>query len=472
MTIALSYNDDLSRVQIAVTDLPFETGTIRIERSTNELFWQTVRGASELPVTGNAASVDDYEFAADVENFYRATSLAPVYLGAADNDTVGSDPAVAPSVDPPAAGLMVCAWTSFDFIGIYALPGSMTETVQQQGTQFASNAVATEAVSSGATGTRSATAGQVDQWSAASVVVPGSAITIEDTGWDYQEFADPASVTTAAAQVGWWVIAVVGVDIDPSDVTPDPSGGGWSRVADSGATGGASRTVVWAREVTTAGPVTVDFDTTLGDDVFLTVLLVSGVEPVVETDSITPDLQGQVWFKWIKYALLNRPLPVTDWSPITRVNRGTTHQIAGRSVPVAVTDIRGSQSFTIDVATRDLVDETFDPLVEARDIDLALAEGGILFIHVPADSPVPGGYVTVGDTTQRPAPSRRAGVTSEIWTLPCTVVAPPGPGVVGTTLTWGTVLNLYGDWNALLAANPTWADLLATVGSPEDLVVL
>lgn len=73
MTIDLSYNDDLSRVQIALTDIP--TGTVTVERSTNNLFWQTVRGASIIPITAGAVSIDDYEFNPDVLNTYRVTQL-------------------------------------------------------------------------------------------------------------------------------------------------------------------------------------------------------------------------------------------------------------------------------------------------------------------------------------------------------------------------------------------------------------
>ena len=57
MTLSLNYNDDLSRVQISITDLPFSEGGPH-RRSTNGLYWQTVRGAT-APVVGGAAAVDD-----------------------------------------------------------------------------------------------------------------------------------------------------------------------------------------------------------------------------------------------------------------------------------------------------------------------------------------------------------------------------------------------------------------------------
>jgi hypothetical protein len=75
MTLNLSYNDDLSRVQLALSDIP--QGTVTVEWSTNQAYWQTIRGADVLaiPSTGTAA-LDHFEFAADVENFYRVTQTS------------------------------------------------------------------------------------------------------------------------------------------------------------------------------------------------------------------------------------------------------------------------------------------------------------------------------------------------------------------------------------------------------------
>lgn len=71
MTVNLSYNDDLSRVQIALTNFP--DGTVVVERSLNQLLWTTVRGGTALPIVAGAGSLDDYEFAADLLNYYRVT---------------------------------------------------------------------------------------------------------------------------------------------------------------------------------------------------------------------------------------------------------------------------------------------------------------------------------------------------------------------------------------------------------------
>lgn len=74
MTITLAQLTDLQRVRIDLSNFP--NGTAHIERSTNELFYQTVRGGVALPIAGGTGQLDDYEWAADVQNFYRASSAS------------------------------------------------------------------------------------------------------------------------------------------------------------------------------------------------------------------------------------------------------------------------------------------------------------------------------------------------------------------------------------------------------------
>jgi hypothetical protein len=177
------------------------------------------------------------------------------------------------------------------------------------------------------------------------------------------------------------------------------------------------------------------------------------------TGSITPVLDG-VWIKSIARPFLNRKVTVVDFSDIQRASRAGVFNVIGRSDPVAVNDLRGSRQWTLDVLTH--------TLAEASDFDLVLASGDPLFVHVPADCPVPGGYVTVGDTTESRTARRSV---RRIFSLPCTQVAAPGPDVVGATVNWQTVLTAYPTWADVLAAHPTWSSLLELIGSPADVVV-
>jgi hypothetical protein len=180
-----------------------------------------------------------------------------------------------------------------------------------------------------------------------------------------------------------------------------------------------------------------------------------------ETGSITPDLAGRTWFKNLRYPFLNRPVSVGGVVGDSRASKGKVHEVQGRSVPVVVTDVRQSAAFTITLRTA--------TQVEARDLDLTLASGGVFFIQPPGGSQIPGGYVHIDSSGMDrfgPVSTRRR------WPLPCRVVAAPGPGVVGGTMTYGALINLYGSYENVLAANASYADLLALMATPDDLVVL
>jgi peptidoglycan/xylan/chitin deacetylase (PgdA/CDA1 family) len=182
-----------------------------------------------------------------------------------------------------------------------------------------------------------------------------------------------------------------------------------------------------------------------------------------QTASITPTLGG-VWLKSIARPFLNRKVTVRDVGDVVRPTRSGTFEVVGRSYPVAVTDVRSSRRWTLDLST-------YTPQ-EASDLDLILASGDILLVHVPTtglESAVPGGYVAAGDVTVQMPPTDD--LAMRIFSVPCTEVAAPGPDVVGATSNWQTVISTYGTWSDLIAAKATWSDVLELVGSPTDVVV-
>jgi hypothetical protein len=468
MSLGLTYNDDLSRVQIAITDLPSGVETVTVERSVNELLWETVRGAAALPVSGGTASVDDFEFAADVANYYRVTSDAPAglylpgtagaYASTPDHaslkptDGIDLRADVTPADWSPSGTQYVLAKYHTSANRSYAMRLSSTGRLNfigsTDGTTTLSQDSSVSLTEGGRLGIRArftanngaggkdfrfytGTAPSISTPLGTSPITTATAVTL---------FAGTAALTVGARDDGGAdrfagvvhsaeVQTLAGVSVANPDFTVHP-------------TGTASFTDAAGRLWTVHGGAVI-----LGDPVY--------------TGSITPSLGGRVWLKSIRHPFLNRPVSVGGVTGDTRSSKGALLQIQGRSAPIAVTDVRGSQHFQITLRTA--------TLVEARDMDLTLASGDTFYLQVPAGSQIPGGYVAI-DTTglERfgPVSTRRR------WPLACTVVVPPGPGVVGTTLTWGGVFNLYGSWAALDASNPTWRDLLATVGSPDDLVVL
>jgi hypothetical protein len=89
MSISLTFDPAVSRVRIAATALTGAT-TALFEHSKNGLLWTTVRAGTEVPVTADAAALDDYEFQPNAANYYRVTgspggvtftdSITPVQL--------------------------------------------------------------------------------------------------------------------------------------------------------------------------------------------------------------------------------------------------------------------------------------------------------------------------------------------------------------------------------------------------------
>ncbi|HEX7038683.1 MAG TPA: poly-gamma-glutamate hydrolase family protein [Trueperaceae bacterium] len=185
----------------------------------------------------------------------------------------------------------------------------------------------------------------------------------------------------------------------------------------------------------------------------------SGATLFVDGDQITPQLDT-VWLKSLARPFLNRPVTVTDWSDVTRSSRSGVFPIVGRSRPVVVTDLHGPRQWTLDVVAHTEAD--------AENLDFLISTGEVQFIHVPAGSRIPGGYVALGDTAERrpqPRSQRR------IFSLALTECAPPGPDVVPAVGTWTTVMNTFETWADVLAAFETWGDLMQLVGSPEDVIV-
>ncbi|WP_035696913.1 hypothetical protein, partial [Glycomyces tenuis] len=314
-TVTFRYIKNSSRAlfgdRVYVDDIQFEGGTGTIDNGRSRLDTAGSELASSVDADGTTMVVATTQgpiWVSDLSGLvlpgtagsYASTphTVASDITAAAGFDAAGSDPAVAPSVTATVPGLLVCAWTGSVTDGTYTIPGSMTQVAEQQGTFYGPSTVAIEAVTAGATGTRSATAGGAHDWSAASVVLPGA--TVEDTVWDTAVNAG-ISVGTAAAETGWWVIAVHAAGWDGPDAMGPPDGS-WDLIADSTAQASSTRTAVWARQVTTPGVQTVTVDAvTANIDHFLTVLVVSGV--VIDSGL---DITGNF--------TLEADLDVTDWS--------------------------------------------------------------------------------------------------------------------------------------------------------------
>lgn len=474
MTIGLSYNDDISRVQVSVTGLPFDSGTIKLERSTNGLYWETVRGAAALPVSGGAAAVDDFEFSADVENTYRVIPVDPPaglqlpgtagsYASTPDHASlrITTDIRLMADVTPVEWG----SGAQQSLIGRYVTTGDNRSyrlvllSDGRPGITWSADGVAATGANSQVPvpaddGERMGVRAFLDvNWNATDWRAEFETAPTADGAWaqlDVEQDSPQASIFagTAALEVG---------TINAGALQPFAGTVHSCEVFDDDAA-----TVVASPQFDEQAMGATSFTDSTGK-----LWTVNGDAYIVGTESasITPSLDGLAWIKSIRHPFLNRPIHrvlAGGGQEIGRAARDGVFQVQGRSVPIVVTDIRSSRGFNLTVQ---VADES-----AARDMDLILASGDVFFIQVPPEltEHMSGGYVRVGDTVQH----RVADTIKWRFELPCTVVAKPGPGVVGGTMTYGALLNLYGGYENVLAANSTYADVLALMASPDDLVVL
>lgn len=178
--------------------------------------------------------------------------------------------------------------------------------------------------------------------------------------------------------------------------------------------------------------------------------------------NITP-AQTDYWVKSVAQPFLNRPLKVVEHSDIVRPARSGSFPVIGRTMPVAVTDVQLSRRWELVIKA--------DTVSEADTVELVFASGDVLFLQPPAVgklATVPGGYVVVGDVTR----TRFGTESGRRWfTLPCTEVAAPGPGVYGLPATWATITAEFGTWSTLATQFASWSAVTSYISSPSVVIV-
>jgi hypothetical protein len=190
----------------------------------------------------------------------------------------------------------------------------------------------------------------------------------------------------------------------------------------------------------------------------------SDVQQAQFTTQITVTLED-VWIKSVRYPMLNTRVTPADYGDVALAARAAALPISGRSLPLGVSDLPGGRDHLLVLGT--------GSVAEDDRLTLVLRVAKRVFVHVPTDadlgvSLLPGSmHALHGPVTKH----RIGGVSAyHNFFLPLTEVAPPGPNVVATDLTIGTVINIYGSITALWAAHPTIRTLWDTVGSPDDLL--
>ncbi|NIH81685.1 hypothetical protein [Amycolatopsis viridis] len=464
MTLTATYADDLSRVRLAITGAPAQADYALIERSTDQITWATVRGGDTVPLSSGAGQLDDYEFAAGVPNYYRASyvdSGAVTSVGLTPGGPVtGNNTALTPALpsgitagdlllafatirNTAAAPVAPAGWTAVHTTGSTAvfgrryLPGDAAPTVTFTGGAAGDS---TTAVVWALRNAELLPAVSVWQNNASAQNVAYPAITAGGSN-------DRLTVLFAwkqAQHTGW------GTPAGFVDVT---------RV--SNAQGSGDSTFVFLAAYPTSVPAGNVIVTGGAAAVSKATLLTFQKAAYVtrDTASTTPNIQV-AWIKNLQRPYLNRAVTVTDWSAITRPARAGVIDVISRSLPVAVTDLRGSRRYTLTITAVDLD--------AAADLDLCLSTGEPVLLHVPAGAPFPGGYYVIGDITMDRHSKR---TKRRFFDLPLTEVAAPAGTIVGQTVLYADLLTAFTSYTALIAAEPTYADVLDRIADPTDVIV-
>lgn len=471
----LTYDDVYSRVRITVTGLNPTVDTVVIERSTNQINWVTVRGGNEMTPLANSVFLDDYEFSANVQNYYRARGLiaaGPVFIGAgapahADNASVvppmpvgfqagdlllviaaaRNGPGQSVAI-PPTGYSVLCDASNLRLFGKIAVGGEAAPTV---------------AFSVPVTGaTRSA---QVAAFRGGTTTV--GAVTVSFNGFastqniNYPTTNLPQRQQALGLYLGW----------KRDDWTSISTVAGATQIGDGSTTVGDDQGFVWNYQVLTGSTILINSGTFIvtGGSAAVNIGVTMSLNAVsqevsVDSGSITPILDA-VWLKNIPRPFLNRQLNcIPNQSSIRRRSRNGIFPIVGRSYPIAITDIKLSREVTIEIIT--------DTTQEHEELDLILSTGDIFLLHAPPGNSLPTMYVVTGDTDVR-RPLRRTNCSHDwrVFTLPLTEVAMPSSTVVGTLSTYQTIVDTYLTYGDMLAANATYLDLLSLPTDVEEVIV-
>jgi len=474
VTVTLTFDSTLSRVRITATGLA-AADVATIERSTDQIRWTTVRGASAWPVTSGSLSTtcDDYEFSPGVANYYRVRGVETGAITFVNhNSTV---------FDANAAGTSTLS---------PALPGSLV---------VGDLMVLHASIRNSGTGTVNTPSGWTPMLSSGNVALFGRRYQAGDAA-PTVSFTGGVANATIMAKIMAWRRADLSVASAPTPLlnssaqnvaypalNPAADGllilaGGWKQDAwtsvaplatmtelqDAPSTLGddASSVLDYVIQTTAANIAAGSFTVTGGISAISRGWIMAIPHAAYlneQTANITP-AQPDVWLKNIGYPFLNRKVdPDAATSGFTRPGRSAAFPVAGRSLPIAINDVRLGYGFDLVVQTASFAD--------TENLHLCLSGGGVVLLQVPSGyGLLPGGYYTVADVGEdrRDAP----GDLETRWIrLAMTQAAPPGSDVVGTTSTYQATSNNFATYSATQAALPTYADRSAFVASPSDVIV-
>lgn len=481
MALTSTFDAPNSRVQLAVTGIPVLTGLpVYVERQVSGSAWTFVRGAA--PAYPNAATfnVNDYEFTPNVLNSYRARTdvLYDTFVRTSTSTWGNAD---------SGQTYVATGGTATDFnvaAGIGTMKQSSNTVVRSQtiaGVAADANAYIDMAVSANILGGSMFGAlvlRRVDAsnyYYAALEFTAGATINLtinKVVAGVTTTIAGPfaTGLTTVAAHLYRLRFQSIGTSLfakvwDPTVTTTEPNAFSLT-ISDNSLTAG-NGVGVWsfaATGNTNLATATVNFDSYHVGDLATT----NPAFASLGTASVTPAQVG-AWFKFPLRPFLNQAVNLCNWSDEVRPARGEVFQVLGRSLPIAVTELRQSRQFTMTVVTVDSA--------SAEQLSLALGFGDIVYLQTPGPGVYCGlarrsypqaCYAFLGDVTIARALDGRPWY---VVTIPATQVSPPDYMVPGASSTWQGIINGFSTWSTVISTFPTWNDVLNYQSSPANEIV-
>jgi hypothetical protein len=470
VTVTLTYSSSLASVDITATGLgPADYALV--ERSTDQLNWTTVRGASQWPVSGAVFvnTLHDYEFTPGVVNYYRVRGIepAPISFVGAGTAASGNNASIVPTL--PAGlidgDLMIC-WASIRNSGagtVFTPPGwtllRADGNVSMLGRRYVSGDTAPTIAFSGGV-LNADTLARIEAWRNAGLDV---VTTVSQLNGNVQDIDYPAlSVPEDNLLIIDGVWKADDFSATPSARPGFTSGGNWVSTA-----GDDAGMAMWYQIQTAATALPSGTHTVTGGAAAISRAMTIALRHAAflneQTNSITPVIT-QPWLKSVARPNLNLAIsPDADTSGPTWTDRSGVFAVKGRSLPVAVTDLRGGREFDLCLQTATLAD--------GDTLQLGQMFGDTVYLQIPPGYPeLATGYYVVGPV-RRDNRGKDPASGSFWWYLPMREVAPPNPGVVGVTVTCADIVAHFADCNAVVSAFATCAAVLDYVAAPADIIV-
>lgn len=464
MTVTLTYDASLSRIRVNATGLGAAT-TAKVERSTNQVTWTTVRGATVAPVVSGAlVTVDDYEFVDQTINYYRVTYSDAAAFIAAGTAAHADNASVVPTI--PAGSI------AGDLMLILAATRTLTVTpVAPVGYITMYNAGNVKLFAKIHTGSESNPTVAFNGVSHAGMSVSAQMATLRNAkigfingAVSFNSSAQNIVWPTLVTSIGPALVLIAGWKQDDFTSVVNDIG---TEIGEFSTTLGDDQGLVWAYAAkSTPQTITSGVFTVIGGGSAISTGFAISIASTSTTQSasVTPSLDG-TWLKSLGRPFLNRRLDCVSNPTIERGARGSVTPVAGSTLPVGVDEVRGAREVEIDVS--------FGTPTDRTDFNVIIGTGDPLFFHAPSGDPLPTMYAVVATSNEeRPVLNRRC--LDEDWRrfrLPLKEVAAPASSIAGATGTWQTVVDTYASWNSVLAAKTTWLKLAELVGSISEVVV-